>query len=110
MIPLCSVFVGNPCICHIFRNVTIVLGKDDAYLKYFAATAFDRTLGFRSFQLAYTSFLLAFALKVQLLLNIRSQDRVTYKIFFVCFASVFVFMAWRFLRMSHLATTLIFRR
>ena len=107
MIPLCT---NSLCYPSHFRNVIIGVGKDDAYLKYFAATAFDRTLGFRAFQLSYTSFLLAFALKVQLLLNIHYEDRNTYKLFFISFASVFIFMAWRFLRMSNLATSLIFKK
>ena len=48
----------------IHSKAAVGMGRDKAYQQYFAATQHDRTLGFRSFQLALGTFFCAFALKV----------------------------------------------
>ena len=48
----------------IHSKAAVGMGRDNAYQQYFAATQHDRTLGFRSFQLALGTFFCAFALKV----------------------------------------------
>jgi hypothetical protein len=59
----------------IHSKAAIGMGKDYAFEKYFAQTAADRTVGFRSLQVALVSFLGAFVLKAKLLLFKKKKEQ-----------------------------------
>lgn len=101
----------------IHSKAAIGMGKDYAFEKYFAQTAADRAVGFRSLQVALVSFLGAFVLKAKLLLFKKNkkqvEDRESRTLLMesaggVALSLVVGFILFRMLRIGNLAKELIF--